>query len=142
MNIEQMKQDLEHGKNLSNKDAVWNHRENPEKILLIITKLCINEPNSAFSTKEIKEEYREGMEAEVSNFLKTHEKWNPISWFAQQQTTGKIPEKSRDTLERWYETLERRHVNGYYHYKLPEELREKLEDNLDARLEPLKQPAI
>lgn len=128
MNMETLKADLNRGKNLSSRDAARNHRENPEGIIITIAKLCCENPNTAFSTKEIKDEYKKGMEAEVNEFLETHEKWNPISWFAQQQTTGKIPKESRETLQRWYGILERRHVNGYYHYTLPEEVRNDIED--------------
>jgi hypothetical protein len=128
MNIETLKDDLDRGKNLSDRNAVWNHRENPEGILITIAKLCTENPGKAFSTKEIKEEYKKGMEAEINEFMDTHEKWNPVSFFAQQETEEKMPEKSREVLQRWYNLLERRHVEGYYHYTLPEEVRGELEN--------------
>lgn len=127
---QRLKQDLDRGKNLSKKDSVWNHRENPEGILRTIAEMTVENPEMAFSTKEIKKEYMKGLEPELSRFMDNHEKWNPISWFAQQHTTGNLPDKSRDMLERWFNILERRHVDGYWHYTLDESYRSAIEDYL------------
>ena len=125
---EAVKNDVERGRTLDKEKSVRSHRENPERIFYTLAKLSVNNPGYAFSTKEIKEEYKEGLEEQVEEFLETNNKWNPISWFAQQHSTGNYPDKSREKHQRWNRLLERRRVEGLWYYTLTDEAKDNLEE--------------
>ncbi|WP_414837084.1 hypothetical protein [Candidatus Nanohalococcus occultus] len=132
---EAVNQDLDRGMKLDKRKAVRSHRENPERIFYTIAKLSVENPGYAFSTKEIKEEYREGLENQVEDFLETNNKWNPISWFAQQHSTGNYPDKSREKHQRWNKLLERRRIDGLWYYTLTDKAQEKIEDYFNEQEE-------
>lgn len=132
VNWKAVKKDLEKGENLSKRTAVRKHRENPERIFYTIAKISVENPNLAFSTKEIKAEYKEGMEKEVKEFLETNDRWNPISWFAQQHSTGKYPEKSEEKHQRWNKILRRKRIDGLWYYTLTDKAKENLKDHFNT----------
>lgn len=72
--MDKLQFDLENGKDLDETLAVKHFVENPERIIFTIVNLSLNEPEEFFSTKEIKEEYKKGLESEVSEYMDKHDR--------------------------------------------------------------------
>jgi hypothetical protein len=141
--LEQLKEDLEFGKNLG-KEKERNFQKYPEKTLYTIMK-CLKENGNQWAKRsKILEQIEEDWELEL--YLKKGsegrnlydlegggltETFNPSDWIGanltmDEQGKNEATMGDRDTLERWKEVLERKKIGDHWAYKIRNEYWEKI----------------
>ncbi len=147
MKIEDLKEDLEFGRDLG-KEKERNFQKFPEKTLHAIVK-CLEENGNQWAKRsdilEKIEEYwelnlhlKKGSEGRNLYDLEgggLTETFNPSDWIGANLTMeeeGKTQAKmgDRDTLNRWKEILERKKIGDHWAYKIKDENWKKISDIL------------